>query len=186
MQGTLWLYSELMLLLEVVGIRPVGAGNFVRLARWCPDRCTSVSNNCFLQNPVATLALEFAITVFPMMISFTFAELAVPLLVSVYCLAALFSVLSWQHAKEFIHKHCRKEKMNQMLGKELPFLTGFRAQVMISTYVQSAWSLCYHSIKLTLVAGTLVASAAASPSWPLTSPCSLGASPRRKPSASAW
>jgi hypothetical protein len=35
-QGSLWLYSELMLLLEVVGIRQVGAGNLVRaiLHRW--------------------------------------------------------------------------------------------------------------------------------------------------------
>lgn len=186
MQGTLWLYSELMLLLEVVGLRPVGAGNFVRLARRCLGHCTGVSDSCRRQNPVATLALEFAITVFPMMISFTFAELAVPLLVSVYCLAATFSVLSWQHAKEFIHKHCRKEKMNQVLGKELPFLTGFRAQVMISTYAQSTWSHCCHLSKLALVAGTLVTSAGASPSWPLTLPYSLGASPRRRPSASAW
>lgn len=80
-----------------------------------------------------TLVVEFAITILPMMISFTFAELALPLLVSVYFLAATFSFLSWQHAKEFIHKHCRKEKMNQLLSKELPFLTNFRAQVMLST-----------------------------------------------------
>lgn len=83
---------------------------------------------------MATILLEFAVTVVPTMIGFTFAEYAVPLLAMVYSLAAILSALSWFHAKEFIHKHCRKEKMNQLLGKELPFLTNFRAQIMISTY----------------------------------------------------
>jgi hypothetical protein len=31
-QGTQWLYSELMLLLEVAGLRSVGSGDFVRCA----------------------------------------------------------------------------------------------------------------------------------------------------------
>ncbi|KAE9014571.1 hypothetical protein PF011_g7983 [Phytophthora fragariae] len=110
--GSLWLYSELMLLLEVVGIRKLGAGNL---------------------NLMATILLEFAVTVVPTMIGFSFAQYAVPLLVMVYSLAAMLSALSWFHAKEFIHKHCRKEKMNQLLEKELPFLTNFRAQIMIST-----------------------------------------------------
>lgn len=87
-----------------------------------------------MQHPAIELAVEFLVTMLPMMISFTRAELAVPLLVSVYCLAAIFSALSWQHAKEYIHKHCRKEKMNQLLGGELPFLTNFRGQIMLSTY----------------------------------------------------
>ncbi|KAG7393413.1 hypothetical protein PHYPSEUDO_009617 [Phytophthora pseudosyringae] len=110
--GSLWLYSELMLLLEVVGIRKLDAGNF---------------------NLAATILLEFVVTVVPTMIGFSFAEYAVPLLAMVYALAAILSVLSRFHAKEFIRKHCRKEKMNQLLGKELPFLTNFRAQIMIST-----------------------------------------------------
>ncbi|OWZ05110.1 hypothetical protein PHMEG_00022866 [Phytophthora megakarya] len=67
------------------------------------------------------------------MIGFSFAEYAVPLLAMVYTLAAMLSALSRFHAKEFIRKHCRKEKMNQLLQKELPFLTNFRAQIMIST-----------------------------------------------------
>jgi hypothetical protein len=67
---------------------------------------------------VATILLEFVVTVVPMM---------------VFSLATMFSALSWFHAKEFIHKHCRKEKMNQLLEKELPFLTNFRAQIMLST-----------------------------------------------------
>lgn len=124
-----------MLLMEVVGLRPVGSGNFVRFPVHPLLTIRARLTVLALQNPIATLALEFAVTVLPMMVSFTFAELAVPLLVSVYCLAATFSILSWQHAKEFIHKHCRKEKMNQLLDKELPFLTTFRAQIMISTYV---------------------------------------------------
>ncbi|KAL3668389.1 hypothetical protein V7S43_006478 [Phytophthora oleae] len=110
--GSLWLYSELMLLLEVVGIRQLGAGSL---------------------NLVATILLEFVVTVVPTMIGFSFAEYAVPLLAMVYALAVMLSTLSRFHAKEFIRKHCRKEKMNQLLEKELPFLTNFRAQIMIST-----------------------------------------------------
>lgn len=79
--------------------------------------------------------LEFVVTVVPTMIGFSFTEYTAPLLVMVYSLAAMFSALSWYHAKEYIHKHCRKEKMNQLLEKELPFLTNFRAQIMLSTYV---------------------------------------------------
>ncbi|KAG7399587.1 hypothetical protein PHYBOEH_008582 [Phytophthora boehmeriae] len=110
--GSLWLYSELMLLLEVVGIRSVGAGNL---------------------NLLGTIVLEFAVTVVPTMVGFCFTEYALPLLVMVYSLAAMFSAMSWYHAKEYVHKHCRKEKMNQLMGKELPFFTNFRAQIMIST-----------------------------------------------------
>ncbi|KAG2817499.1 hypothetical protein PC116_g16624 [Phytophthora cactorum] len=110
--GGLWLYSELMLLLEVVGIRQLGAGNL---------------------NLAATILLEFAVTVVPTMIGFSYAEYAIPLLAMVYSLAAMFSALSRFHAKEFVRKHCRKEKVNQLLEKELPFLTNFRAQIMIST-----------------------------------------------------
>lgn len=101
-----------MLLLEVVGIRQLGAGNL---------------------NLVATILVEFIVTVVPTMIGFSYAEYAIPLLAMVYSLAATFSALSRFHAKDFIRKHCRKEKMNQLLEKELPFLTNFRAQIMIST-----------------------------------------------------
>ncbi|KAG1691459.1 hypothetical protein DVH05_026948 [Phytophthora capsici] len=110
--GSLWLYSELLLLLEVVGIRQLGAGN---------------------SNLVTTILLEFVVTVMPTMIGFSFAEYTVPLLAVVYVLAAVLSALSRFHAKEFIRKHCRKAKMNELLKKELPFLTNFRAQIMIST-----------------------------------------------------
>ncbi|KAL4159591.1 hypothetical protein PRNP1_000168 [Phytophthora ramorum] len=110
--GSLWLYSELLLLLEVVGIRQVGSGNL---------------------NLATTILLEFLVTVVPTMIGFSFTEYEVPLVVMVYALAAMLCALSRFHAKEFIHKHCRKEKMNQLLEKELPFLTNFRAQIMIST-----------------------------------------------------
>eukprot|EP00644_Phytophthora_capsici_P007212 jgi/Phyca11/7796/fgenesh1_pm.PHYCAscaffold_22_\ len=92
--GSLWLYSELLLLLEVVGIRQLGAGN---------------------SNLVTTILLEFVVTVMPTMIGFSFAEYTVPLLAMVYVLAAV------------------KAKMNELLKKELPFLTNFRAQIMIST-----------------------------------------------------
>ena len=81
------------------------------------------------------ILLEFAVTVVPTMIGFTFTEYAVPLLAMVYCFAALLCALSRVHANASMHKHCRKEKMNQLLGKELPFLTNFRAQIMLSTYV---------------------------------------------------
>ncbi|CAH0483088.1 unnamed protein product [Peronospora belbahrii] len=110
--GSLWLYSELMLLLEVVGIRNVDDDNM---------------------NLMATILLEFLVTVVPMMICFCFTQYTAPLLVMLYSIAAIFSALSWFHAKEYIHKHCRKEKMNQLLVKELPFLTNFRAQIMLST-----------------------------------------------------
>ncbi|CAH0488366.1 unnamed protein product [Peronospora farinosa] len=110
--GCLWLYSELMLLLEVMGIRQVGAGN---------------------PNVVVTILLEFVVTVVPMMIGFSFTQYAAPLLMMVYSMAVMLCALSWFHAKEYIHKHCRKEKMNQLLEKELPFLTNFRAQIMLST-----------------------------------------------------
>ncbi|KAI9905667.1 hypothetical protein PsorP6_013768 [Peronosclerospora sorghi] len=111
--GSVWLYSEIMLLHEVfIGTRQVGAGNM---------------------KLVATILLEFVVLVIPTMISFSFTEFAAPLLVMIYCLAAMLSMLSWYHAKEYIHKHCRKEKMAQLLEKELPFLTNFRAQIMFST-----------------------------------------------------
>ncbi|CAI5731491.1 unnamed protein product [Peronospora destructor] len=110
--GCLWLYSELMLLLEVMGIRQVGAGP------------TSL---------VVTILLEFVVTVVPMMISLSFTQHAASLLVMVYSVAVMLCALSWFHAKEYIHKHCRKEKMNQLLEKELSFLTNFRAQIMLST-----------------------------------------------------
>ena len=77
--------------------------------------------------------LEFVATVLPMMIGFTRPQYAAPLLVMLYSMAAMLCALSRFHAKEFIHKHCRKEKMNQLLEKELPFLTNFRAQIMLST-----------------------------------------------------
>ena len=82
---------------------------------------------------VVQILLEFVVTVVPTMVGFTFTEYTVPMLVMVYCFAAMLCVLSWYHAKEYIHKHCRKEKMNQLLEKELPFLTNFRAQIMLST-----------------------------------------------------
>ncbi|KAF1790247.1 GWT1 protein [Phytophthora cactorum] len=114
--GGLWLYSELMLLLEVVGIRQLGAGNL---------------------NLAATILLEFAVTVVPTMM----------------CTVRF-------HAKEFVRKHCRKEKVNQLLEKELPFLTNFRAQIMISTshseHPQSFVKKCYtflRPIALVLVFG---------------------------------
>uniref|UniRef100_M4BD66 GPI-anchored wall transfer protein 1 n=1 Tax=Hyaloperonospora arabidopsidis (strain Emoy2) TaxID=559515 RepID=M4BD66_HYAAE len=111
--GSLWLYSELLLLLEVVGIRPLEANDKLPL--------------------VVQILLEFVVTVVPTMVGFTFTEYTVPMLVMVYCFAAMLCILSWYHAKEYIHKHCRKEKMNQLLEKELPFLTNFRAQIMLST-----------------------------------------------------
>ncbi|TMW57331.1 hypothetical protein Poli38472_003256 [Pythium oligandrum] len=112
MPGTQWLYSELLLLLEVAGLRTVGAGHFAV--------------------PV-TLLLEFVVLTLPTMIVFTYAEYTLPILATVYFSAAVLNRLSWKHAREYVHKYCRKEKMNQVLDKELPFLTSFRAQLMIST-----------------------------------------------------
>ncbi|TYZ61190.1 hypothetical protein PybrP1_009882 [[Pythium] brassicae (nom. inval.)] len=113
--GTQWLYSELLLLLEVAGLRAVGAGNFR------------------VQSLAVTLVVEFLVLTVPTALAFTKAELAVPLLAGVYATAAVLNLLSWKHAREFVNKHCRKEKMNQLLERELPFLTCFRAQIMHST-----------------------------------------------------
>lgn len=82
-----------------------------------------------------TIAVEFVLTTVPTMIAFTHAELALPLLASVYFSALTLNLLSWKHAREYVGKYCRKEKMNQLLKNELPFLTCFRAQIMHSTYV---------------------------------------------------
>ncbi|CAI5732603.1 unnamed protein product [Hyaloperonospora brassicae] len=112
--GTVWLYSELLLLLlDIVGRNERSSVHKLHL--------------------VQQILLEFAVTVVPTMIGFTFTEYAVPLLATVYCFAALLCALSRIHANASMHKHCRKEKMNQLLGKELPFLTNFRAQIMLST-----------------------------------------------------
>ncbi|KAF1336437.1 Gpi-anchored wall transfer protein 1, partial [Globisporangium splendens] len=112
MPGSQWLYSEVMLLLEVAGLRPVGSGYFSLLT---------------------TILVEFVMLGMPTMVAFTYAELALPLLASVYLLALVLNLLSWKHAREYVSKHCRKEKMNQLLSSELPFLTCFRAQIMHST-----------------------------------------------------
>ncbi|GAB9469193.1 hypothetical protein Gpo141_00006479 [Globisporangium polare] len=112
MPGTQWLYSEVLLLLEVAGLRAVGSGYF---------------------SLAVTITVEFLLTSVPTMVAFTHAELALPLLASVYFSALTLNLLSWKHAREYVNKYCRKEKMNQLLEKELPFLTCFRAQIMHST-----------------------------------------------------
>lgn len=81
------------------------------------------------------MLVEFLVLVVPTMVAFTLAEYALPLLVSVYAMALMLNQLSWKHAREYMHKHCRKEKMNQLLGKQVPMLTWLRAQIMISTCV---------------------------------------------------
>lgn len=81
------------------------------------------------------MLVEFLLLVVPTMVAFTFAEYALPLLVSVYAMALVLNQLSWKHAREYMHKHCRKEKMNQLLDKQVPVLTWLRAQIMISTCV---------------------------------------------------
>lgn len=86
-----------------------------------------------------TIAVEFALLTVPTAIAFTHAELVLPLLASVYFSALVLNVLSWKHAREFVHKHCRKEKMNALLERELPFLTCYRAQIMHSTYVRACY-----------------------------------------------
>lgn len=88
------------------------------------------------QNLAVTILVEFLLLTVPMALVFTRAELAVPLLAGVYASAAVLNLLSWKHAREFVNKHCRKEKMNQLLERELPFLTCFRAQIMHSTCVR--------------------------------------------------
>lgn len=86
------------------------------------------------QSLAVTITVEFLLTSVPTMVAFTHAELALPLLASVYFSALTLNLLSWKHAREYVNKYCRKEKMNQLLEKELPFLTCFRAQIMHSTY----------------------------------------------------
>ncbi|DAZ95884.1 TPA: hypothetical protein N0F65_009086 [Lagenidium giganteum] len=112
MPGSQWLYSEFMLMLEVTGIRPVGSGYLPLF--W-------------------TILLEMVVTILPTMVAFTFAEHALPLLVVIYFSALVLNRLSWKHAPEHILKHCRKESMNQLLAKEVPFMACTRAQVIIST-----------------------------------------------------
>ncbi|GLE07840.1 hypothetical protein PINS_up019249 [Pythium insidiosum] len=112
MPGCQWLYSELLLLLEITGVRAMTAS--------------------YLPLPL-TILLEFLIMSLPTMIAFTFAEYTLPILATVYISAAVLNRLAWKHAKEPMHKFYRKEKMSQMLEKELPFLTNFRAQIMHST-----------------------------------------------------
>lgn len=109
------MYSEIILLLEVAGLRALDAGSF---------------------SLPATIFIEFLIISIPTMISFTFTEYTLPMLATVYVSAMIFNRLSWKHAREDVLKFYRKEKMNQLLNKELPFLTCFRAQIMLSTYVE--------------------------------------------------
>ncbi|TDH72124.1 hypothetical protein CCR75_004555 [Bremia lactucae] len=110
--GCLWLYSEHMLVLEVLGVRQIGSNHL---------------------NLVETILIEFIVTVMPTMIGLSYTQYTIPILAVVYTLSAILCALSRYHAKDFVRKHCRKEKRNQLLDKELPFLTNFRAQIMIST-----------------------------------------------------
>lgn len=89
----------------------------------------------------------------PTMVALTHAELALPLLASVYFLSVVLNLLSWKHAREYVNKYCRKEKMNQLLEKELPFLTCFRAQIMHSTYVPCGRFYWSHVHTLTVAPG---------------------------------
>ncbi|CEG39691.1 gpi-anchored wall transfer protein [Plasmopara halstedii] len=110
--GSLWLYNELMLVLEIFGIQNLGATYL---------------------NLFTTILVEFVVTVVPTMIGLSFTQYAIPLLATLYSLAATFCALSRLHSKDYVRKYCRKEKMNGLVEKELPFLTNFRAQIMMST-----------------------------------------------------
>lgn len=103
-----------------------------------------------VQSLAVTLVVEFLVLTVPTALAFTKAELTVPLLAGVYATAGVLNLLSWKHAREFVNKHCRKEKMNQLLERELPFLTCFRAQIMHSTCVQCAENEGQRSEKHTL------------------------------------
>jgi hypothetical protein len=82
-----------------------------------------------------TILIEFVVLTLPSMIAFTFTQYTLPLVAAVYLTAAVLNRLSWKHARESVLKHCRKQKMAELLEDELPFLTCFRAQIILSTYV---------------------------------------------------
>nr|CCA26326.1 delta 5 fatty acid desaturase putative [Albugo laibachii Nc14] len=113
MPGTLWLYSEVILWLEVNGIGP-----------WKKQ----------VPPMLLTAMLELGMLVMPTLLIFTVTELATPLVLFVYSVAFVLNrrlnSRMWNNAIVD-----RIKSLSKLTQKQLPFVTCFRSQLMISTCI---------------------------------------------------
>ena len=102
---SLWCYYELVLLFHLLNI-------------W----------KNVVKNPIVLFLFEFSLLVCPVIVSFTWTEYSSSLMVLLSSIALISIVLSWLK-KDLV----KEEQLQQKQPQKQPFVTCFRAQMMIAT-----------------------------------------------------